>query len=61
MSFAVSTRLAVVHLDPGLPLPARAHHSDAGVDLLCAEDVELAPGHRALVPTRIAVTGFRFR
>jgi dUTP pyrophosphatase len=51
----VSTSLAVVRLDPGLPLPARAHHGDAAVDLYSAEDVELAPGHRALVGTGIAV------
>ena len=51
----VSTSLAVVRLDPGLPLPARAHHGDAGVDLYSAEDVELAPGQRALVGTGIAV------
>ena len=51
----VSTSLAVVRLDPGLPLPARAHLGDAGVDLYSAEDVELAPGHRALVGTGIAV------
>jgi dUTP pyrophosphatase len=51
----VSTSLAVVRLDLGLPLPARAHHGDAGVDLYSAEDVELAPGQRALVGTGIAV------
>ena len=51
----VSTSLAVVRLDPGLPLPARAHHGDAGVDLHTAVDVALAPGERALVPTGIAV------
>src|SRR6201986_1697472 len=51
----VSTSLAVVRLDPGLPLPTRAHQGDAGVDLYSAEDVELAPGHRALVRTGIAV------
>ena len=51
----MSTSLAVVRLDPGLPLPARAHRGDAGVDLYSAEDVELAPGHRALVATGIAV------
>jgi dUTP pyrophosphatase len=51
----VSTTLAIVRLDPGLPLPSRAHEGDAGVDLYSAEDVELAPGHRALVPTGIAV------
>ncbi len=51
----MSTSLAVVRLDPGLPLPARAHHGDAGVDLYSAEDVNLAPGQRALVRTGIAV------
>jgi dUTP pyrophosphatase len=47
--------LAVVRLDPDLPMPARAHDGDAGVDLFSAVDLELAPGHRELVPTGIAV------
>lgn len=47
--------LPVVRLDPGLPLPSRAHDGDAGVDLCSAVDVELAPGRRALVPTGVAV------
>ncbi|WP_205877549.1 dUTP diphosphatase [Mycobacterium camsae] len=51
----MSTSLAIVRLDPGLPMPSRAHDGDAGVDLFSAEDVELAPGHRALVGTGIAV------
>ena len=51
----MSTSLAVVRLDPGLPLPSRAHAGDAGVDLYSAEDVELAPGQRALVRTGLAV------
>ena len=51
----VSTSLAVVRLDRDLPMPVRAHAGDAGVDLCSAEDVELAPGQRALVPTGIAV------
>lgn len=51
----MSTSLAVVRLDRGLPLPSRAHNGDAGVDLYSAVDVELAPRHRALVPTGIAV------
>jgi dUTP diphosphatase len=42
-------------LDPELPMPSRAHEGDAGVDLFSAIDVELAPGHRSLVPTGIAV------
>ncbi len=55
ISDVVSTSLAVVRLDSDLPLPSRAHHGDAGVDLFSALDVELAPGQRALVPTGIAV------
>ncbi len=49
------TDLPVVRLDRELPLPGRAHEGDAGVDLFSAEDVELPPGKRALVPTGIAV------
>jgi dUTP pyrophosphatase len=51
----VLTSLAVVRLDPDLPLPRRSHDGDAGVDLYSADDVELAPGGRALVPTGLAV------
>jgi dUTP pyrophosphatase len=36
-------------------MPSRAHEGDAGVDLFSAQDVDLAPGERALVPTGIAV------
>jgi len=42
-------------IDPALPLPARAHHGDAGVDVYAARDVELAPGERAVVRTGIAI------
>jgi dUTP pyrophosphatase len=42
-------------IDPALPLPARAHHGDAGVDVYAARDVELAPGERAVVPTGVAI------
>ncbi len=45
----------IVRLDPGLPIPRRAHPHDAGVDLVAREDVDLAPGHRALVGTGIAL------
>jgi len=51
----VSTSLAVLRLDPELPLPHRAHDGDAGVDLYSAVDIELGPGQRALVPTGVAV------
>jgi len=42
-------------LDPDLPMPARAHDGDAGVDLYSAVDLVLTPGRRALVPTGVAV------
>ena len=45
----------VRRLDPGLPLPGRAHPGDAGVDLYAAEAVALAPGERATVGTGVAV------
>ena len=45
----------IQRLDPGLPLPERAHPGDAGADLFAAADVELAPGQRAVVPTRVAI------
>ncbi len=42
-------------LDPGLPLPRRAHPGDAGVDLCAAQDVTIAPGERVVVGTGVAV------
>src|ERR1700758_1776165 len=53
--WVVSTPLAVMRLDPDLPLPSRAHDGDAGVDLYSAQDVKLDPGQRALVRTGVAV------
>ncbi len=47
--------VSVRRLDPDQPLPAYAHPGDAGADLVAADDVELAPGARALVRTGIAV------
>ncbi len=47
--------LRVVRLDRDLPLPARAHDGDAGIDLYSTTDLELAPGRRQLVGTGIAV------
>jgi dUTP pyrophosphatase len=48
-------RVAVQRLDLDLPVPAYAHPGDAGADLYSAEDVELAPGERALVHTGVAI------
>jgi dUTP pyrophosphatase len=47
--------VAIVRLDPGLPLPSYAHPGDAGADLRTTVDVSLAPGERALVPTGIGI------
>ena len=45
----------ITRLDPAVPLPAYARPGDAGADLFAAEDVDLAPGERALVRTGIAI------
>lgn len=50
------TELALVQLDPDLPLPAYAREGDAGLDLLAREDgVVAAGGGRLLMPTGIAI------
>jgi dUTP pyrophosphatase len=46
----------VVRLDPDLPLPAYAHHGDAGLDLRAREDGVVPPaGGRLLMPTGISI------
>jgi dUTP pyrophosphatase len=45
----------ITRLDPAVPLPAYARPGDAGADLFAAEDVDLAPGERALVSTGVAI------
>ena len=52
---AADLEVAIVRLDPDLPLPSYAHPGDAGADLHTTVDVSLAPGERALVPTGIGV------
>lgn len=42
-------------LDRALETPAYAHEGDAGADLRARVGLTLAPGHRALVPTGVAV------
>jgi dUTP pyrophosphatase len=46
----------LVRLDPELPLPAYAHHGDAGLDL-CARESATVPcgGGRFLMPTGISI------
>lgn len=48
--------VAVLRLDPDLPLPSYARAGDAGADLVARQPARLAPGGgRALVPTGIAL------
>lgn len=51
----MTARVAILRLDPDLPLPAYARPGDAGLDLHAAETVTLKPGARALVATGVAV------
>ncbi|MGN2637102.1 dUTP diphosphatase [Nocardia takedensis] len=51
----MSEPVALLRLDPGIPMPTRAHEGDAGVDLCTTEDVIIEPGERVLVGTGIAV------
>jgi dUTP pyrophosphatase len=48
-------KVLISRLDPDLPMPVYAHPGDAGADLHAREDVILAPGQRALVPTGVAI------
>src|SRR6266700_8037343 len=50
-----SVDVLIQRLNPDLPLPTYAHPGDAGADLVAADDVELGPGERALVPTGLAI------
>src|SRR3989344_5568668 len=47
--------LKIKRLDKGLPLPAYAKDSDAGLDLYAAKDQTLLPLERAVIPSGIAV------
>ncbi len=47
--------VALVRLDPGLPVPSYAHPGDAGADLQTTVDLTLGPGERALVPTGMSI------
>jgi dUTP pyrophosphatase len=48
-------QVLISRLDPDLPMPCYAHPGDAGADLHARQDVFLAPGERALVPTGVAI------
>ncbi|MGI9018509.1 MAG: dUTP diphosphatase [Euzebya sp.] len=50
-----AVRMAIRQLDPDLALPSYARPGDAGLDLFAREYGDLAPGHRLLMPTGIAI------
>ena len=50
-----TVEVLITQLDPGLPLPQRAHPGDAGSDLFAAADVRLEPGQRAIVGTGVCI------
>ena len=47
--------VAVRRLDPEVPLPAYAHATDAGCDLVTTVDAEVPPGERVVLPTGLAL------
>ena len=55
MDEMTSLSIPVAQLDPDLPMPSYAHPGDAGADLYAASPVDIAPGHRAIVPTGVAI------
>jgi dUTP pyrophosphatase len=48
-------RVLLQRLDRELPAPVYALPGDAGADLVAAQDVVLAPGERAMLPTGVAI------
>lgn len=50
-----SVEVLIKRLDPGLPLPERAHPGDAGSDLYITADIVLEPGERAVVGTGVCI------
>lgn len=48
-------KIRVKKLHPDAKVPAFAHPGDAGMDLYSVEDMMIAPGMRASVPTGIAI------
>lgn len=52
---APGVRVEVLQLDAGLEPLSYAYDGDAGADLRARIGLTLAPGHRALVPTGVAI------
>ncbi|MEL7189790.1 MAG: dUTP diphosphatase [Pseudomonadota bacterium] len=55
MSVSVKVEIKRLEHGEGLPLPSYATAGAAGMDVVSAEDVTLAPGQRFAVPTGFAV------
>lgn len=55
MSKADGADVLITRVDPDAMLPSYARQGDAGADLVTCEDVDLAPGERAIVRTGIAI------
>ena len=55
MSGSEIVDVALLRLDPGVPVPQYARDGDAGADLATTENVEIAPGERVLVGTGVAL------
>lgn len=55
MSSVSPLQVKVRRLDADLPLPTYARAGDAGVDLCARIGLTIAPGHRALIPTGLAI------
>jgi len=51
----VTLEVLVQRLHADLPLPAYALPGDAGADICAAQDLILAPGERAVLPTGVAI------
>jgi dUTP pyrophosphatase len=49
------TDVLITRVDAGAVLPEYARPGDAGADLVTCEDVDLAPGERAIVRTGLAI------
>jgi dUTP pyrophosphatase len=51
----VTVEVLIQRLDEGVPVPSYAHPGDAGADLCTTDDAVIAPGHRALLGTGLAI------
>src|ERR1041384_3176539 len=55
IAYAAAMRLNIKRLDSTVPLPTYATEEAAGFDLAASQDVRLAPGQIALVPTGLVI------